>query len=279
MDDLSSVIERLALSANTFFVGALCSDSAFSNALGPGHLHVVKRGSLTLQISSQESIRITEPSVILIAQPLPHHLLVTEAESAELVCAEISLEEGALWSLPLGLPNPLVVELASVAGLSATLELLFDEAVSERVGGQAATNRLMEMLVILLLRHCFDTQKLQPGLLAGIAHPKLAKPLRAMHESPGNDWNLDKLAESASMSRARFAASFKECLGTAPGEYLTTLRIGRAQMELIQGRPLKAIAASVGYADATALARAFKKSTGTSPKSWLKGVGSESVSQ
>jgi len=270
MDDLSSIIERLALSANTFFVGAFCNDTAFSNASGPGHLHLVRQGPLSLHISEQEKIRITEPSLILIAPPVPHRLVATDAESAELVCAEISLEDGTLWPLPLALPNPLVLELASVAGLSATLELLFDEAISERVGGHAAINRLMELLFVLLLRHCIETQELQSGLLAGIAHPKLAKSLRAMHESPGNDWNLDKLAESASMSRARFAASFKEIVGIAPGEYLTTLRIARAQMELKQGQPLKAIAANVGYADATALARAFKKSTGTNPRSWLR---------
>ena len=270
MDDLSSVIERLALSANTFFVGALCNDTGFSDASGPGHLHLVRQGSLTLEMSGQETIQIAKPSAVLIAPFLPHQLRVTDAEAADLVCAEISQEGRALWPHPLGLPNPLVVALQSVAGLSSTLELLFDEVVSERPGGQAAINRLMEMLVILLLRHYIDTHDLQPGLLSGIAHPKLSKPLRAMHESPGSDWNLDKLAESASMSRARFAASFKECLGTAPGEYLTNLRIARAKLELSQGQPLKAIAANVGYADATALTRAFKQHTGMPPRLWLQ---------
>ncbi len=270
MDNLSPVIERLVPTANTFFVGTLCNDSSFSDPASPGHLHLVRQGPLTLETPNGEAIRIIEPSVILIAPPIPHRLLATNAESAELVCAEITLEDGTLWMLPLGLPNPLVVELASVTGLSATLELLFDEAFGGRAGAQAAINRLIELLVVLLMRHCIENQQLQPGLLAGVADPKLAKSLRAMHEAPGSHWNLDKLAESASMSRARFAAAFKETVGTPPGEYLTTLRIARAQMELQQGRPLKVVAANVGYADATALARAFKKSVGASPRAWLK---------
>ena len=168
------------------------------------------------------------------------------------------------------MPNPLIVPLADAKGLQGTIELLFEEAFDNRPGARAAINRLMELLFVLLLRHCCNTGDLQPGLLAGLAHPQLAKALLAMHDSPGQQWNLDQLAATAAMSRARFASHFKDHIGVPPGEYLTSLRIVNAQNELRLGRPLKVVAANVGYADATALARAFKQYTGKSPRAWLE---------
>ena len=269
MDSLSQVIERLALSANTFFSGALCADTSFSDSAGSGHLHLLRQGSLTLCIEGSAPLLIEQPSVILFALPLSHRLEVTESSGAELVCAEITLESENARLVPFGMPNPLIVSLADAKGLQGTLELLFGEALDNRLGASAAINRLMELLFVLLLRHCCDSGDLKPGLLAGLAHPQLAKALHAMHESPGQQWNLDQLAATAAMSRARFAAHFKDRIGVPPGEYLTSLRIASAQTELRLGRPLKAIADNVGYADATALARAFKQYTGRSPRAWL----------
>lgn len=269
MDTLSPVIEQLALSANTFFTGTLCTDTTFADRSGPGHLHLLRHGQLTLHVDGSAPLQIEQPSVILFAPPLGHRLEVSETPGAELVCAEITLQSGNTRLLPFGIPNPLIVPLADAKGLRATLELLFDEALDNRIGARAAINRLMELLFVLLLRHCSHTGGLQPGLLAGLAHPQLASALLAMHESPGQPWNLETLASTAAMSRARFASQFKEHVGVPPGEYLTTLRIVSAQTELKRGRPLKVVAAKVGYADATALARAFKQHTGQSPRAWL----------
>jgi AraC-like DNA-binding protein len=269
MDTLSPVIEQLALSANTFFTGTLCSDTTFSDPSGPGHLHLLRDGELTLHVDGSIPVLIKQPSVVLFAPPLSHRLEASETPGAELVCAEISLDSGNAQLLPFGMPNPLIVPLADARGLEATLELLFDEALDNRLGARAAIDRLMELLFVLLLRHYCDSGELQPGLLAGLAHPQLSKALMAMHEDLGQQWNLDHLATTAAMSRARFASAFKEHVGVPPGEYLTTLRVLKTQTELKLGRPLKSIAASVGYADATALARVFKQHTGRTPRAWL----------
>ena len=269
MDTLSPIIDRHTLSANTFFSGVLCGSSSFSDTSGPGHLHLVRKGSLTLEFTDQPTIQIDRPSAVLIVPPVRHRLEGIENQDVELVCAEIALENNNARLLPFGMPNPLVVELASARGLDQTLSLLFDEAANSHPGSQAAINRLMELLFILLLRHCHSTGTLQPGLLSGLAHPQLAKTLLAMHDHPGNTWNLTELADHAAMSRTKFAAQFKEHVGTPPGEYLTSLRITHAQTGLILGHPLKVIAANVGYADATALARAFKQKMGISPRAWL----------
>ncbi|MEM9603027.1 MAG: AraC family transcriptional regulator [Pseudomonadota bacterium] len=269
MDTLSPAVDKLALSANTFFNGTLCGTSPFDGAPGPGHLHYLQAGTLRVHVDGHNPIAATGPCAILVLPAIEHRLEASAADGAMLVCAELGLGQGAANALPLGLPNPLIVPTAEAPGLKATLDTLFDEASAERQGHRAATNRLMDLLLVLLLRYCLDAHSLQPGLLAGLAHPQLAPSVLAMHNTPAEAWTLESLAAVALMSRARFAAHFKDTVGVPPGEYLTSLRVSLAQDALRQGRPLKSVARAVGYANATALARAFKQKTGTSPRAWL----------
>ncbi len=76
------------------------------------------------------------------------------------------------------------------------------------------------------------------------------------------------MAMRAGMSRARFAAHFWAVVGETPGAYLVRWRVSVPQTLLKQGRPLKLIANLVGYANGSALTRAFTATTGTSPTEW-----------
>jgi AraC-like DNA-binding protein len=77
------------------------------------------------------------------------------------------------------------------------------------------------------------------------------------------------MAETALMSRAKFAALFKDTIGQAPSDYLTDLRIAIAQGLLKKDKPVSLVANAVGYEHGSALARVFRKKTGLSPKEWL----------
>jgi uncharacterized membrane protein/AraC-like DNA-binding protein len=73
------------------------------------------------------------------------------------------------------------------------------------------------------------------------------------------------MAALAGLSRARFVAHFRAVTGDTPAAYLAAWRIRLAQGMLRAGRPLKHVAAYVGYGSPSALARAFARATGTSP--------------
>ncbi len=79
------------------------------------------------------------------------------------------------------------------------------------------------------------------------------------------------------MSRSVFAAAFRDTVGITPGHYLREWRIGLAQQALRRGRPLKAVAADVGYGSEAALSRAFRASTGRSPREWQQAVDARRV--
>jgi AraC-like DNA-binding protein len=111
---------------------------------------------------------------------------------------------------------------------------------------------------------------LQGGIFAALADARLAHAVNAMHERPAHPWTLDELADLAGMSRARFAVNFREAVGITPLDYLTDWRMSIAQNLLKLGRPIKSVAAAVGYQSQAALARVFAKRVGHAPTDWLK---------
>jgi transcriptional regulator GlxA family with amidase domain len=106
--------------------------------------------------------------------------------------------------------------------------------------------------------------------LAGLSDPALARVLVAFHEQPGEVWSLESMAQRAGMSRSAFAVKFKVLVGETPADYLAHWRLTIAQMQLRQGRSVKAIADELGYANASALSRVFAQKIGLSPRAWLE---------
>ncbi|MGH9666063.1 MAG: helix-turn-helix domain-containing protein, partial [Bryobacteraceae bacterium] len=169
----------------------------------------------------------------------------------------------------LALPEVLVVPLKSVEELEPAVKLLFAEAFGENDGRQAAVDRLAEYFFVLLLRTAMKSSLVKEGVLMGLADPRVANAIAAMHERPEHPWSLEELAEAAGMSRARFAVHFRRIVGVTPFDYLAGWRVGVAQALLKRGKALKIVAPSVGYASSTALTRAFRQRAGLPPTEWL----------
>lgn len=269
MDPLSPLFNRFTLSARVFYSGALCGVADFDKPQDLGLLHVLRRGRLRVMHPPSASFELTQPTLLFYRRPFAHRFEVDDSEGADLVCAFVDF--GASQGNPLmrGLPDFLSVPLADMIGVEATLALLFDEAFARRAGREAAIDRLMEFLVVLLLRHVIDARLIKLGLLAGLADARLAKAITAMHDQPGLAWSLDTLAQTAGMSRARFAARFRATVGTPPLDYLTDWRINVAQTLLRRGKPLKAVAPAVGYSSPAAFSRVFARRVGASAPDWV----------
>ncbi|WP_282606440.1 AraC family transcriptional regulator [Pelagibius sp. Alg239-R121] len=267
--DLFPWLSGRNLSANVFFSGSLCGTSDLGEDGAQGHLHLLRRGPLRLHSRGEEAVQIERPSLILFSRARGHRLEADERTGSELVCARLSYAGPEAEFLLLGLPDPLIVPLEDLAGLGPVLERLFDEAFTTAFGHRAAVDLLVELLIVMLLRHCIAEGWIEKGLLAGLADPKLARSLAAMHADPAAELNIEELARIAGMSRSNFAAAFKQSVGASPGDYLTALRLELAKQNLLRGRPLKAVAPMTGYKSPTALARAFERRFGCGPREWL----------
>jgi len=252
-----------------FYSGRLCGSTGDNDELA-GHLHVLKKGTLKIIPSnSQRKIVVDTPSIVFFPRPRRHRLYASEQEGAEIVCATIEFGAGMLNPLIASLPEPLVIPLDALPELAPTLQLLFSEAFSEAHGRQPAIDRLFEYVFLLLMRSAMKTQVIDSGVLMGLSDDRLGKAIEAIHAHPETSWSLEELAQRAGMSRARFAAHFRQVVGMTPFDYLTNWRLGVAQTMLRKGKSLKLIAPSVGYTNSTALTRVFTQRLGMSPTEWL----------
>jgi AraC-like DNA-binding protein len=269
-DRLSALLHRFELHSQQVFAGLLHEELALQPAGQAGHLHLLRRGALRLAGPQRHRRVVAEPTLLLVPRPLPHRLVPLSAEGAELVSARVHFGAGDENPLLPSLPALLCVPMAQLPGLEPAQQLLFAEATARRCGHAAVLDRLVEVLVIQLLRHAMATGLVDAGVMAGLADTRLAKAISALHAEPARGWTLEAMAAVAGMSRARFAAHFAQTVGTPPGDYLTRWRLGLARRLLRSGRPVKQVAAEVGYGSAGAFARVFQQRVGHPPRDWQR---------
>lgn len=266
IDRLQSLLQRFSVSASLFHSGPLCGLTDFAPN-GHGQLHLVRRGPMEVRHAG-EVVQVLEPSLLFYPRPLAHRFITDSQAGADMACANLSFGADNGNPITLALPGFVLLPLDQLPGARSALELLFDEAFTQRCGRQGVVDRLFEVVLILVLRHLLDSGRIEHGPLAGLGHPQLAKALTAIHDSPANPWTLETLCDVAGMSRSRFAEVFAQVVGVPPASYLTHFRITLAKDALLQGTGLDRIAQQVGYGSAAALSRAFSGVCGQSPRSW-----------
>lgn len=272
MDRLSTLLSQFGARANLFYSGKLCGLASYDGAEGSGYIHLLEAGSVTLLGPDRKNLLLIRPSLIFMPRPSRHQLFAGESEGARLLCASMTFEGGVDNPLSASLPDCLVLPLDELPMLADTLKWMFSEAAGSHCGREAALERLFELLVILLFRHLLDHHQLHTGIMAGLADPRLSRSLLQIHNAPHLAWSIAGLASESNMSRAAYAVHFRATIGQTPADYLLSWRISLAQKRLREGRSITLIAAEVGYESPSALARAFRRKTGYSPRDWINGV-------
>ena len=248
LDRLSSLIDRLRVQVSNAMIGGAEQDNA----------------NFKIYINSERSLRLVfSPRDEDTAFDYPE--MAPQPGETPLVAARIAIS-GVGKQLINALPDIISIPLSEEPYLTAVVMPLIEEATLPRCGGQAAFQRLCEVVVIRLLRHAMEQGKADTGLLNGLAHPRIAAALVAIHEAPGETWTLEKLADTAGMSRTQFAVTFKELVGAPPMGYLANWRLDIARVELETGRQVKSVATLCGFASPAAFSRAFSRRFGYSPK-------------
>lgn len=176
-------------------------------------------------------------------------------------CAFASPDAALLLSL---LPTRVVVRGAD--RLSRLLALVVDESRADRPGRDVVLARLIEVLFIEALRSDASIAA-SPGLLRGLADPRLAATLRAMHATPAHAWTVVELARLAGMSRSSYFAGFRQAVGLTPMQYLLAWRMALAQRLLRSPEKLSVaqVAERVGYGSASTFSTAFSRHLGIAP--------------
>lgn len=272
MDRLTPLLRQCTLHGSMTRAGVVRDVLTVDPGPAQASMHLVARGVLLLEgipDPGASPVRIASPALVFLPRPPAHRLVVEGDSEAELLSMAVRLGDSRHNPIADSLPAVVQVDLAALPGAPALAALLMEEARAGLGGGEAILERLTEVLVVQLLRHCIRQGLTTGGTLAGLADRRLSRAVSAMLEQPGNTWDLGTLAALAGMSRARFAVRFREVTGHTPADCLTGWRLLTAQRLLVRGEPLKLVAQAVGYGSASALARVFQRRLGCSPMSWL----------
>jgi AraC-like DNA-binding protein len=146
--------------------------------------------------------------------------------------------------------------------------LLADEIGKDQPGQEAVLDRLLDLLLIAVLRAWFARPEAEaPHWYRAHADPVVGRALRLIHHHPAHPWSVAELARETGTSRAAFARRFHDLVGEPPMAFLTGWRIALAADLLLEpGTTIGSVAEQVGYGSPFALSTAFKRVRGISPQ-------------
>ncbi len=106
-------------------------------------------------------------------------------------------------------------------------------------------------------------------------NPIVQRSLDFMREHLGKQFNISAVAEHSSASKRTLEMRFRESLGSSPHEFLTKLRVERAESMLLmpERRSIEQIAGECGFGTAATFYAAFRRQTGRSPASFRRESG------
>jgi AraC-like DNA-binding protein len=260
-----------------------------------GSFHAVLEGGGTLSVEgSPEALELRAGDVVVLPRGDAHWLRDSPATTApwlstildrhQLVDGELHFggDDGPTSEVVCGLfalegPDPpwidrlpsVVVSEGEVGGArrAAIAAALRDEAREPTRGGAVVVNRLLESLLVDVIRG----RLLEPT--AGVATPtraivdeRIGAAIGRVHDALEEQWTVERMAKVAAMSRSAFADRFNSLVGVAPMRYVADLRLARAGRLLRStDRTVADIAVRVGYGSESTLGRAFRARFGVTP--------------
>jgi AraC-like DNA-binding protein len=149
------------------------------------------------------------------------------------------------------------------------VDLLAAEAGNDGPGQEAYLDRLLDLLLIAVLRTWFDRDENAPTWWLAEHDPVVGPALKLIYNNPAHPWTVANLAAAVGSSRAVFASRFTEQVGEPPIAFLTNWRLALAADLLRSSQAtIAAVARQVGYSTPFALSSAFKRAYGVSPNTY-----------
>lgn len=152
-------------------------------------------------------------------------------------------------------------------------ELLKAELGSERAAQDAVIDRLLDLLLLGVLRSWQERAEPGAGVGVGGQDELIRRALAALQHNPAEPWTVASLARFCGVSRAVLARRFTDAVRESPMAYLAGWRIQLAADLLLDGATLERAARAVGYASPFALSAAFKRVKGVSPQQFRSRAG------
>lgn len=294
MDVLSDVLRLLRLRASVFFHASFCGAwSVDSSGENKATFHLIARGACWLHMPSvkvpiplrggdlvvfpRDAVHVISASPELAELP-PHSGVIAsggEGPSTSLVCGYFEFDTPLANPILSALPDVVHIrgeEAGNAGWIDLLMRFIASETENAEPGSDVLVDRLADVLFIQVVRTTMRDQAASTGLLATLSDRKISRAMQSLHEAPEAIWTVEKLAETAGMSRAAFAKRFQELMGMAPMTYVTHWRMQRAYELLRLGeKSVAMIAEQSGYQAEAAFRKAFKQYMGFGPGAVRRG--------
>ncbi|AZQ10206.1 AraC family transcriptional regulator [Shewanella khirikhana] len=276
MEVMSDILRAIRVVGSVYFCSQVEAPwtKTFS-ALEHASFHMIRRGACWAKVD--DAVERLEEGDLIFLGPGQDHVLSSQAPDAEhadiseptlLLCGSFSFSRSATTPLLDILPRVTIVrdrDLANYPWLRSTFGQLSAEYMAQGPGSELIVNKLTEIILVELIRINFGRTERSPFLDA-LNDKRIARALQLLHERPELNWTLQSLANDIGMSRAAFASRFSAMVGRPMFDYLTQLRMQKAQELLTESLlTIDEIAERVGYGSERAFTLTFKKHTGTTP--------------
>ena len=240
----------------------------------------VTKGSLT--VSTQKEYRLKEGDILLVPCGEPHCLFVGEGECERIVVrfsmqmVKPYLEEHA-ENLALAERIALAKKYScdwpeeSRARMYTIVERLYAEHTENKDGGKLAVRALLFELVLMILREIPVEEVRESGRRANqVNNFKRAIHYLAAHYT--EDISLQDCADAMDLNMNYFSRFFRAQTGINFHEYLTTLRLKKAEhLLLTTGISVTEVVQQSGFQNVKTFNRVFKKAHDCSPREFRRG--------
>lgn len=291
MDAIAQLFRSLNIQCEVFHNGQYCGQWAVDTS-GTNYFsfHVVTYGKCYLHYAqTPEPIALEAGDWVLFPNDAKHAVSHSPAppqqtnfaqsepisdnlnpEGTGIICGYFSHQHPLMKSIVSHLPDCIVIKSSDQknASVSQLMQVLLRESLTpeQHLGGnKALLEKLSEAIFAILLRDNFSAHQ---SVLAGYIHPVLAPVIRELHAHPEKKWSVQSMADVCFMSRAKFAALFKDITCLSPMDYLTQWRFVSAYADLRDSDiSMLEVALKYGYDNEASFAKAFKRKVGMTPGS------------
>lgn len=156
------------------------------------------------------------------------------------------------------------------AALSALMEQVREELMRKQAS-PLFLQGIAQAIAIHLARNYAETAKESASGSPSLPGYKLKQVTDWMAENVADEFNLDRLAAQAGLSKFYFNRLFKSAVGVSPSRYHIALRIDAAKRMLRETKKsVVDVALDVGYSNPSHFAQLFRRETGLSPSDYRR---------
>jgi len=287
MIGINEILSNFHLSATIFHRSLLCNTwSTDTSGSGLASFHLMSQGQAFLYCGETKAYELSAGDLVIFPHDAPHVISSCAEETAAvntsrfiaypmtdnatdkagLICGYFDFGDDKAHPLIKQLPSHIVIHKHEQQGaLGQITHSLIEEAKLGNMANEVILSRLSEIFFLSLMRQLALDEHTHLGLFKALQDPKMHKVLQALNRDLAQPWTVSSMAELGGYSRASFASHFKTYLQSTPLEYLTYLRLSKAQKQLQAGESVYKTALDVGYQSDVSFAKAYKRHFGYGP--------------